>query len=199
MAVDSTRHGPKHPTSRSRSASSLPAVAAAHALAARLLCCTPTRAPPVRRAGAKRSLVAQGNGLPHDMGAETETIARRAADAVHHLRRNLRPSLCLSGAPRQRRHSLRSAAHRSATHCSVASQKPEGLPLAQPRQAASARRLQSAGRRCGDGRCAPAACRATVCMRCKIPSVCHAYFSHARLSNVHHVSARSTSPSPFAT
>ena len=92
-----------------------------------------------------------------------ETFARRAADVVH-----------LGGTQTELmsvwRHSLRSAAHRSATHCSVASQKPEGLPLAQPRQpAASARRLQSAGRRCGDGRCAPAACRATVCMRCKFP------------------------------
>ena len=157
--------------------------------------------PHVRRPSAarERSALWWRREMVCHMGAETETIARRAADVVHHLRRNLRPSLCLSGAPRQRRHSLRSAAHRSATHCSAASQKPEGLPLAQPRQAASARRLQSAGRRFGDGRCAPAASRATVCMRCKIPSICHAYFSHARLSNVHHVSARSTSPSPFAT
>ena len=41
-----------------------------HALAARLLCCTPTRAPPVRRAGAKRSLVATRAAVPSTLGSQ---------------------------------------------------------------------------------------------------------------------------------
>ena len=68
--LDTTQ--PKHPASRSCSASSLPAVAAAHALAARLLCCTPTRAPPIRR---------RGRSSPRTPPGEHSAAARAAATA----------------------------------------------------------------------------------------------------------------------